>query len=67
MALSRLTPVSGASLSQRRSSLGKGKTAADFREKDREKGRFVKGKGKYADAKGGKGKYADYRNKGKGW
>ena len=46
---------------------GKGKTAADFREK----GRHVKGKGKYTDAKGGpksgKGKYADYRNKGKGW
>ena len=46
---------------------GKGKTAADLRNKGQEKGRYVKGKGKYTDAKGGKGKYADYRNKGKGW
>ena len=46
----------------------KGKAAADYRPKGQEKGRYVKGKGKYTDAKGkAKGKYADYRYKGKGW
>ena len=55
-------------LKSARPAKGKGKTA-DYRTKGQEKGRFVKGKGKYTDAKGtkGKGKYADYRNKGKGW
>ena len=54
--------------SARPAAKGKGKTAADYRPKGQEKGRYVKGKGKYTDAKGkAKGKYADYRNKGKGW
>ena len=52
--------------SARPANKGKGKTAADFRNNCQEKGRYVKGKGKYTDAKG-KGKYADYRTKGKGW
>ena len=54
--------------SARPAAKGKGKTAAAFRPKGQEKGRYVKGKGKYTDAKGkAKGKFADYRNKGKGW